>query len=114
MSDLSFEKKILSLILTCRILHNKDIAGWWLDDDGYESNHWTATRDVMIEELGRPLTPEEIAVLSISRAYGPVPVLSDGEVARVYSYLWPNGNSRGLRREWEGLANELSELIEIV
>lgn len=65
-----------------------------------ETNHWSATLDVVKEQLGRRLTDEELTVLSLSRSFGPTPFLTDAETVAITAALWPEGNGAGNRYSW--------------
>lgn len=75
------------------------------DDDDREDNNWTATKAEMELCLGRSLNDEEVTLLSLSRAFGPTPSFNNG--VDPTSRLWPNGNPRGLRYDWDQLVEEL-------
>jgi hypothetical protein len=77
------------------------------DDNGAEDNHWSGTKEEMERELGRPLSGDEITLLSLSRGFGPTPSLGDEETRELINLLWPKGNPHGLRFEWELLAQKL-------
>lgn len=99
--------KYSDLVQCCERLAEDQISGWWLDDNDRESNHWSATLDVMREELGRDLTDVEITCLSLSRCYGPLPCIEEKDYQAVWLHLWPEGNPRGLRHDWSDLADML-------
>lgn len=68
------------------------------------NNDWTATKISMETYLRRPLRDEEITLLSISRGFGPTPLLQEWNVIR---RLWPNKNVQGSRYDWDQLVEEL-------
>ncbi len=98
------------LIETCNDLTAKSIPGWCGEPEEGGTNHWSGTYDVMREKLARPLTDEEVSVLSLSRAYGPLPSVPESVRQQLIDHLWPRGNPRGLRMDWVDLANRLRSL----
>lgn len=80
------------------------------DDDGCENNHWTGTRDEMVVALGRRLLDMEVTVLSLSRAFGPIPSIPNGSEQPIWDALFPNGNECGCRLGWQELAEKLDDL----
>jgi hypothetical protein len=98
-------------------------AGWladediptsvWIDTDAGQQNsaHWSATRALMISVLHRRLKPREVAVLSLSRGFGPIPGVPNGLVQRIYQKLFPTRrNDHGGYYSWETLSEILFEL----
>ena len=92
---------LVRLVAVARRLANEGVPS--AAADGH--NNWSATKEAMESFLGRPLTNEEITLLSVSRAFGPTPLLEAewGTIQR----LWPNGNGQGLRYDWKQLTEEL-------
>ena len=88
-------------------LDDKGIPCYCLDKDGKECNHWSGTKEDMEVCLGRGLYDEEVTLLSLSRCFGPSPVLSDEEWKVLLEWLWPDGNRFGLRKEWRDILTEL-------
>lgn len=101
-----------ALIECCERLDALGIVGWCMDDNGHENNHWSGTLAAMREHLGRQLTDEEITCLSLSRAFGPTPCVSDDDTQSLWGVLWPEGNPRGLRYDWGELAHRLLWLVK--
>ena len=72
-----------------------------------EDSHWSETKEEMELYLLRDLNDEEITLLSLSRAFGPTPLLTETMAAETIRRLWPNGNPEGLRYDWDQLVEEL-------
>ena len=85
-----------------------DVPNGCLSDDGRQYIfHWSGTKKEIEDFLERKMTEEEITVLSISRAYGPTPSLSDEEVIQMMDRLFPKGNPYGIAYEWKELLEKL-------
>ena len=76
--------------------------------------HWSGTLEEIKQEwpcyfdkAGRCNNDELISCLSLSRAFGPVPSLTDEEARQVIGELWPAGNPCGLYMPWGRLADKL-------
>ena len=79
-----------------------------ISDDGKQYTfHWSGTKASIEAFLWRDMTDDEITILSLSRAYGPTPSLTDDEVVSIMDKLFPKGNPYGIVYEWEELLNEL-------
>lgn len=82
----------------------------WVESDilgGGQSAHWGGTLDAVREHLGRRLTEAELTALSLSRAYGPTPLLNDNTARSLIDWLFPDGNGRGEWYEWDELARKI-------
>jgi len=77
-----------------------------------ESGHWSGTLKEIKESLGRELTEPEVTVLSISRNFGPMPLLKDTEIQQISQFLFPKGNGSGQWYQWYQLAEKLQELLD--
>ena len=97
-----------SLIEAAELLAAGNVPDHGWDDNGEPTNHWSATLDTMVEHLGRKLTEAEVTLLSLSRAWGPMPAIDMAERQEVLEAIWPHGNSCGLRMSWEDLRDALS------
>lgn len=103
------------LASTAKWLADEDIpASVWIDTDAGQQNsaHWSATLILMREILGRRLTHREVAVLSLSRGFGPVPRVSADLVRVIYDKIFPHGNNHGGYYPWRTMYELLSELAE--
>jgi len=81
-----------------------------LDEEGAGmTGHWSATREAMEEALGRPLTEEEVTLLTLGRGYGPTPALTKEGAVYLLKLLWAEGNPLGEWYEWADLAAALEE-----
>ena len=85
-----------------------------MDEEGYPemfdgSPHWSGTKSHIEEVLGRKLDSSELTCLSLSRYFGPTPLLTEEESKKVMKRLWPNGNPSGLYIEWSDLAEKLND-----
>lgn len=79
----------------------------WCESSDRPSGHWSDTLDAMQAHDLRRLTEYELTCLSLSRAYGPVPVLTDSEASALVAALWPQGNATGQWLSWESLSDRL-------
>jgi hypothetical protein len=75
------------------------------------SGHWSGTL-AAIEEAGGEITPALITILSLSRFFGPTPLLSPRAGASLMRWVFPNRNDCGGWAEWESLAETLLRLQE--
>lgn len=88
-------------------LHQSGCPASCLSDDGEcETGHWSGTRDAMAAHLGRPLVAPEIALLSLSRAHGP---LGCRGADQLWSSVWPDGYTCGTWLEWLSMARRLAD-----
>lgn len=106
----------------------RDRALWFAEDNvpsycrnekGNKSGHWSSTLDEMRKAYSADtcdLVIDEAAVtlLSLSRAYGPMPFLADAEEETpLMKQLWPNGNPARNWLSWETLAKKLDAIIAV-
>ncbi len=102
MSKFSTHLSILSnLVAVAQRLADDNVSSSGIEGD----NNWSETKAEMELDLGRPLNDEEVTLLSLSRAFGPIPSFKNG--VDPTSRLWPKGNPSGLRYDWDQLAEEL-------
>lgn len=92
--------------------------GGCTDEDGNVSGHWSGTKAEMEAVLGRRLTPAEVTVLSLTRCFGPLPLI-EGEWDNptwkpLFHALWPEGNGSGLYMEWGDFPALISNAAESV
>jgi hypothetical protein len=59
------------------------------------------------------MSPEEVTLLSLSRYFGPTPVLSDVMAQEVMAFVWPDGNLGGDGLDWMELAEDLDKFVEV-
>lgn len=104
---MNLDRKLTVLARVALELADRDIAGCIYDEMLREDNHWSGTAAEMADQLGRPLTAEETTVLSLSRAFGPLPALTEAEGRTLITRLWPKGNDAGLRYPWAELSAAL-------
>lgn len=82
-------------------------ANGWTEDDLLPTGHWSETKSAMECHFLRRLTPREITCLSLSRAFGPMPALTDAQAVHLVDQLWPRGNQSGQWLDWTALAERL-------
>lgn len=93
------------------LAENNVPASCWDDEEGKtQTGHWSGTKADAETALGRPLTSEEVTLLSLGREFGPTPALEDEVAKRLMKALWPEGNNRGSWYNWAILAQRLQGL----
>ena len=108
-------KTLMGIATAAKWWSKEDFPSHFIDDDGNENNHWSGTWEEFKDYFGSRGLPESremcLTLLSLSRCYGPTPLLGDSEAKDVMEYLWPKGNPCGLRLEWGALNAKLVEYI---
>lgn len=105
--------KLKKLVATARNMHRKNVPTcFWCEESNSQSGHWSSTLDEIKSAIDRRLTEEEITVFSLSRCYGPTPLLTEVDRDELLRYLWPQGNGSGSWYEtYENLADVLDRLL---
>lgn len=76
-----------------------------------KTGHWTALLDEVKGLFERPLTGEEITILSLSRDFGPTPALENEEAQELFQFLFSDRNSTGIWYEWDELGEALKAFL---
>ena len=102
------------IISTCNNLAAAGAPCCAMSDDGVqEVGHWSATKSLMEEKLGRALLPQEITALSLGRYFGPTPLLLPDEAIAMNDSLFLHGNSYGgWYQSWDDLGSAIASFVK--
>jgi hypothetical protein len=107
--DKALKLKVELIVLRLKEMINNVPESTMSDDGSQVTGHWSGTKDDMERSIGRKLDPIEVTILSLSRRYGPTPLLNNEESAELLSTIWPEGNNTGNWLGWSELLEVISE-----
>jgi hypothetical protein len=106
--DKALKLKVELIVLKLQQMINNQMPESILTTDGKISGHWSETKEKMEDSNWTKLNPIEVTILSLSRNFGPTPLLNYEERMELFSTIWPVGNNNG--NDWLGWV----ELMEVI
>lgn len=87
--------------------------GWYSgkDEEGKETwNNFSGALEELKEKMS--VGPAEVTLLSLSKGFGPTPLLDDTLAKEAMKKLWPTGNKTGIVKSPDSVIEKISEILQ--